>query len=44
MKPIYLLNVDELASTSIGLIVRTDDAGVTTARIKLPVAGAARWL
>jgi len=36
MKPMYLLNVDDLASSSIGLIVRTDNAGITTGRIKLP--------
>lgn len=36
MKPIYLLNVDEIAGNAIGLIVRTDDAGVTTGQIKLP--------
>ena len=36
MKPIYLLNVDEIAGNAIGLIVRTDDAGVPTGQIKLP--------
>jgi len=36
MKPIYLLDVDDLASNAIGLIVRTGDDGVTTGRIKLP--------
>jgi hypothetical protein len=36
MKPIYLLNVEEIASNAIRLIVRTADAGVTTGRIKLP--------
>jgi len=35
MKPINLLNVDEIAVNAIRLIVRTDDYGVTTGRKKL---------
>ncbi|WIJ26360.1 hypothetical protein [Devosia sp. RR2S18] len=36
LRPLYLLNVDEPDPRSIVLVVRTDDAGVTTGEIKLP--------
>ena len=36
MKPIYLLNVDEIEANAVGLIVRTDEDGIVTGQIKLP--------
>ena len=36
MRPLYLLTVDEPDERSLVLIVRTDDAGVTSGELRLP--------